>query len=272
MDTAAWDRPNVCTIVAESLSIDLSPCLRERSLYCASVRILRAFALFCLAQLGYNKRVERMATVLLDLAESTTIESEMPTPSTRPSPESGILTRIAAGDKSAVEECLDHYGGLVWTIAKRLSRTSADAEDAVQEIFVEIWQKAHTYDHLKSSELTFVAMLARRRMIDRLRRLKSTPNMEHITDEALENPRYEDAQAAETADEAAKALGCMKKLSKEQQKVMRLAIHHGMSHSGIATRLSMPLGTVKSYARRALLQLRECMNRPIGPQTIGSAQ
>ena len=79
--------------------------------------------------------------------------------------ENRILNRIAAGDPDAVQECLDQFGGLVWSLARRLTSSESDAEDAVQEIFVEIWRKAERYDPSIASESTFIAMLARRRLI-----------------------------------------------------------------------------------------------------------
>src|SRR5688572_30887642 len=81
----------------------------------------------------------------------------------------GILNRIAAGDKTAVEECLKKYGGLVWSLARRMLRNSDDAEDAVQEIFLEVWKNAGKFDETQSSETTYIAMIARRRLIDKIR-------------------------------------------------------------------------------------------------------
>ena len=88
-----------------------------------------------------------------------------------------ILQRIASGDSLAVQECLDTYGGLIWSLARRMLPDVNEAEDAVQEIFIEIWKTAERFDESKSSETTYVAMIARRRLIDRLR--KSNPSTEH---------------------------------------------------------------------------------------------
>ena len=81
-----------------------------------------------------------------------------------------VLQRIAAGESSAVRECIDQYGALVWSLARRLSRTPADAEDATQEIFLDIWRSAFRYDSSQGSPQVFIAMIARRRLIDRLRK------------------------------------------------------------------------------------------------------
>lgn len=73
-----------------------------------------------------------------------------------------ILQRIANGDQAAIADCLSKYGGLVWSIARKMLRNSDDAEDAVQEIFVDVWKNAGRFDETKSSETTFIAMIARR--------------------------------------------------------------------------------------------------------------
>ncbi|TWU33904.1 sigma-70 family RNA polymerase sigma factor [Novipirellula artificiosorum] len=174
-----------------------------------------------------------------------------------------ILERIAAGDQTAVEDCLQQYGGLVWSLANRLLANATDAEDVAQEVFVEIWKKAKSFDAAKSSESTFVTLIARRRIIDRRRRGSAAVDTQSMSTVAFEIPEHAPAEPAELADEANKALDCVRKLSADQQKVIQLSIHQGVSHRGIAERLSMPLGTVKSFARRALLQLRECMTHPV---------
>ena len=73
-----------------------------------------------------------------------------------------LLEKIASGHRSAVSDCVNRYGGLVWSLARRFTATQADAEDAVQEIFISLWKSAERFDSSKSSEMTFVAMIARR--------------------------------------------------------------------------------------------------------------
>lgn len=170
-----------------------------------------------------------------------------------------ILERIAAGDHQAVEACVDQYGSLVWTLAKRFCRSAADAEDASQEVFIELWEKASRFDRTRSSETTFISMIARRRLIDRMRREKYHLAAADVTE--VEVPDSANVNNAEVADEAEKAQRCVRKLNSQQQKIIFLSVHKGASHSAIADTLRIPLGTVKSFARRALLQLRECMNR-----------
>ena len=80
-----------------------------------------------------------------------------------------ILTRVARGDSAAVRECIDRYGGLVWSLARRFFANTADAEDATQDVFIHLWKSAGAYDPAIASEAVFVTTIARRRLIDGLR-------------------------------------------------------------------------------------------------------
>ena len=182
-----------------------------------------------------------------------------------------VLERIAAGDASAVDECLDQFGGLVWSLARRYCSSSADAEDVTQEIFVQLWQQADRYDSAVASEATFIATIARRRLIDHRRRVSRQPVV--TTDEEPGFAANEETPAVriELSDEAAKANRCMDHLSEAQRDVLVMSVSDGQSHQVISDRLSMPLGTVKSHARRALLQLRRCMGLDASPIATGGA-
>jgi RNA polymerase sigma-70 factor (ECF subfamily) len=174
--------------------------------------------------------------------------------STAPPP---LLARVAAGDAAAVRECLARYGGLVWSIARRFE--PGDAEDAVQEIFLDLWRSAHRYAEALGSEATFIATIARRRLIDRRRSARRRPGgdqaTEQITELMLEDPGASPIASAEAA-KAAKALG---KLRPEQRQVLVLATCHGLSHGEIAAHTGMPLGTVKAHARRGLISIRAAL-------------
>jgi RNA polymerase sigma-70 factor (ECF subfamily) len=170
-----------------------------------------------------------------------------------------MLQRIASGDAAAVRECMDQYGPLVWSIARRFSRTPSDAEDATQEIFLDIWRSAARFDASQGSDKVFIAMIARRRLIDRLRKSSAEPAMDPI--DSLETLAWADSgNASETSIEAAQAARAMAELRPEQRQVLELGLLHGLSQSEIATRLGMPLGTVKSFMRRGLIKVREFMN------------
>ncbi len=169
-----------------------------------------------------------------------------------------ILQRIADGDQQAVSDCIERYSGLVWSLSRRFLNNDADAEDAVQEIFMELWSSAKRYDPTVASEVTFVSMLARRRLIDRRRRLSREPERESIDDHSY--ALSEDGQRVlEQSAETQRVLVALSELKPEQQEVISLSSWLGMSHSAIAEHTGLPLGTVKSYISRGLLAVRESL-------------
>lgn len=166
-----------------------------------------------------------------------------------------VLKRIAQGDKTAVQACLKQYGGLVWSIAKRMSATTEDAEDATQEIFIEIWKNASRFDETKSSEPTFISMIARRRLIDRLRMAQSRPapfSIEDLSEELGDSSN----DRLQSFVEARQAFDALLKLEPEQRDILKLSIFFGLSHKEISDRIGMPLGTVKANVRRGLIRMR----------------
>lgn len=170
-----------------------------------------------------------------------------------------LLPRVAQGHASAIDECLDRYGGLVWSLARRLSPSAADAEDAVQEIFVDLWKNADRFREEFSGEATFVAMLARRRLIDRLRKLRREIASEPIDENVLQHASPVALPAAELAEEGTRATACLEQLRSEERKVLELSIYHGLPQASIAKQTGLPLGTIKTHARRGLSRLRDCM-------------
>ncbi len=167
-----------------------------------------------------------------------------------------VLNRIALGDKTAVEDCLDTYGGLVWSLARRMC--PRDAEDAVQEIFIDIWKNAARFDAAQASETTFVAMIARRRLIDRIRKITRQPNIDSFEDILVE-PADNSGGKIQMGVEARQAAQALKELRSEQRQILQLSIVQGFSHQEIADALKMPLGTVKTHARRGIIRVREIL-------------
>lgn len=171
----------------------------------------------------------------------------------QPAPELALLTRVAAGDPGAVRDCLARYGGLVWSIARRFE--GHDAEDAVQEIFLDLWKSAARFDPQIASEAAFVAMIARRRLIDRRRTRRRRPATETID---AQPPIADHARGPDSCAEASQAARALDRLRPEQRHVLVLATH-GLSHGEIAERTGMPLGTVKAHARRGLQSIRAAL-------------
>jgi len=168
---------------------------------------------------------------------------------------SNILQRIAADDKNAVTDCIDYYGKLIWALAGRFNKTREDAEDAVQEIFIDIWTHAARFDEAKSPEGAFVTLIAKRRLIDRLRRSKTRPQTSFFED-ALENQAGDADKKLQTYVEMKYAVEELNKLRTDEKQIMQMAIYDGMTHCEIAESTGLPLGTVKSQLRRGYQKLR----------------
>lgn len=169
-----------------------------------------------------------------------------------------MLERIAAGDPPAVRECMNAYGNLVWALARRMSASAPDAEDAVQEIFVEIWKSAGRYDAAMGSESVFITTIARRRLIDRLRARKRRPTTELFDEEITTLPEAQ-PDAGALAVEVSNATRALETLGEAQREILLMGIVDGMTHSEIATATGKPLGTVKTQMRRGLIKVRELL-------------
>ncbi len=177
--------------------------------------------------------------------------------------EMALLPRVSNGDETAVADCLNRYGGLVWSLARRMCPDHQTAEDAVQDIFMHVWKSADRFDESIASETTFIAMIARRRLID-MSRKKSWKQTRAMGGEA--NPLEQVTSAVmraeekmELRDEAAKAGQLLEQLPHDQQHVLKLSIYDGLSHSSIAEATGLSLGTVKTHIRRGLIKLREAL-------------
>jgi len=173
--------------------------------------------------------------------------------------EPSILSRIAAGDGDAVGECMNRYGGLVWSLARRMAPKTA--EDAVQEIFIDLWKSAGRFDPSKASEKTFIATIARRRLIDRLRKQGRRPQMRSLPepDEPTAEPSVDEHLVIQRGAEAKSAARYLNELRPEQRQVIRLSVVEGMSHSEIADTTGIAIGTVKSHIFRGLAKVRETL-------------
>ncbi len=160
-----------------------------------------------------------------------------------------------------MRECINRYGGLVWSLARRLSAPS-EIEDAVQEVFLDLWRSAARFDPGLSSEVAFIAMVARRRLIDRRRRSQRMPQVESLAD-APTPAEPGSFGRVEASVEASKAHAALAQLRPEQRTVLVLSACHGLSHEEIAQTVNMPLGTVKAHARRGLIKVREMLSVPL---------
>ena len=168
-----------------------------------------------------------------------------------------LLQRVGAGDTGAMLACMERFRGLIWSLVRRSCSNAADAEDVVKEIFISVWRSAHRFDPTIASESTFVSVIARRRLIDRTRQRMRRPApgsiIQDVELDRNELPRCQIKEAGAIAHVA------MEKPRPEQHQVLHLSIECGCSHEQIATSTGLPLGTVKTHARRGLQKLRDAL-------------
>lgn len=172
------------------------------------------------------------------------------------SDEKPILERVAEGDQAAVGDFLSRYGDLVWSLARRYLGNHMEAEDAVQEICIEIWKNAGRYDRNVASEVAFISTITRRRLIDRLRQFNRRPGMESI-DEQVGDSQPAVPTTLDDDAEVAQVERVLSDMDPKHRQILSMSLYEGYSHSEIAEALEMPLGTVKTRVRRGLMHVRE---------------
>jgi RNA polymerase sigma factor (sigma-70 family) len=187
-----------------------------------------------------------------------------------------LLGRAGLGDRAAFATLYERTSPHLFAVVLRINRDRAQAEDILQEVYVNVWRAAKSFDAAQSQPLTWLTSIARNRAIDSLRRSRARPQIE--TSRAFDNSAdAEDDSVYDTvADSApgpldllsqasdARALAaCMENLTALQRQSLALAFYQGLSHAEVAEQMREPLGTVKSWVRRALLILKDCLERAV---------
>ena len=179
-----------------------------------------------------------------------------------------LLDRIAARDEKALRLLYDDTAARLYGLALRILGNKAWAEDVLQDSFVAIWRNAGSYRDSLSPPLAWMGMLVRSRALDFLRRRRTERLDQHaVVDDMDDLPQAEDAQSpmqcAEASEQATVLHQCMERLQQAQRQVVSLAYLRDLSHSELASHFQLPLGTVKTWMRRSLEQLRKCMARHV---------
>ena len=165
-----------------------------------------------------------------------------------------LVARAAAGDAACLGELFDRHAGRMKSLAIRIVRNPEEAEDVVQEVFIQAWQQAARFDAKRGNVLAWLSIMTRSRSLDRWRR-RSTRRETAVADaHELEAPRStDDAPSAWAANSA------LAELPADQRVPLELAYWEGLSQSEIAERLGVPLGTIKTRMRIGLMRLREAL-------------
>jgi RNA polymerase sigma-70 factor (ECF subfamily) len=171
------------------------------------------------------------------------------------------LEQLAGGNEGALAELYDRHSRLLYSLALRIVRHQADAEDVLQEVFSQVWRQASRYDASRGTVVGWLVTLTRGRAIDRLRRERVKPDQ--VRDELAARDLPDRGMSADlqlvTAEQALQVRAALEALPDTQRVPLELAYFEGLTQTEIADRLTVPLGTVKTRMRQALLRLREAL-------------
>ena len=171
-----------------------------------------------------------------------------------------LMRRVAAGEERAVGELYDRFGSLVYRMALQAMPTRAEADDAVQEVFVRLWKTAERYDDNRAALVTWVMLIARRHLVDKLRRNKARLKPGSLDQPQTANLPSEEERLTGRLEQDERMAALMKRIStlpELQRTVVVRAYLGGQTLRQIGDELGTPLGTIKSALSRALVRLRE---------------
>ena len=177
-----------------------------------------------------------------------------------------LLQKIGQGDRRSFEALYDRFSGVLFSTAYRVLNNQEAAEDVLQDVFVQIWEKAPLYDPARGKPMTWAITLTRNKSIDRLRSTQRRSRLqEEMQRESETSEQFDDRSsfdAASTGDTNKLVREAIQKLSKDQREAIELAFFSSLTQTEIAEKLNEPLGTVKARIRRGMMRLRDLL----GPQ------
>ncbi|GAB2628003.1 sigma-70 family RNA polymerase sigma factor [Novilysobacter erysipheiresistens] len=173
-----------------------------------------------------------------------------------------LLTRVARGDQPAFESLYRSTSGKLLGICLRVLSDRAEAEDVLQDVYVTVWNKAGQFDASRARASTWLGTIARNRSIDRLRALPAPASRAPIEiAETARDPAPSPVSQAEAANDASRLDDCLEQLEPRRQTLIRTAFFDGATYEELATRSGSPLGSIKSWIRRGLMQLKACLEQ-----------
>ena len=175
-------------------------------------------------------------------------------------PATYLIQQVAQQDREAFSQLYDRFSNLVFTLAMRMLRVRSDAEDLLQEVFVQVWRQAENYSAERGSPEAWIINIARSRAIDKIRSIRRMQKSFVLTDDPAraESPENVESSAAESETRLTMN-SALANLPDPQRKVLELAYFDGLTQNEIADRLAEPLGTVKTRMRSGIQKLREIL-------------
>jgi RNA polymerase sigma-70 factor (ECF subfamily) len=173
-----------------------------------------------------------------------------------------LLQRCASGDAAALHTLYEQVAPQLFSILLRILHRTDLAEEALQEVFMSVWRNASSYRPGRGSPMAWLTSIARYRALDVRRSLRSDRSSGDLMELAEETVAAEGTDLIEKASLTAQAqrlAHCMQRLTPQQDRVIRLAFISGLTHEEIALKIGSPVGTIKSWARRGLQALRNCL-------------
>ncbi|TXC68115.1 sigma-70 family RNA polymerase sigma factor [Sphingorhabdus soli] len=169
------------------------------------------------------------------------------------------LEQVARGDRAALRSVYDATSAKLFGICLRISRDRELAEDVLQDVYVKVWRRAGRFDPAKASPITWLAAIARNTAIDAIRK---RGRRDEVSDDVLAD--FEDSAPradalVEQGQDSARVVDCLDTLEGEQKRSIREAFFGGFTYSELADRRGVPLGTMKSWIRRGLARMKECL-------------
>jgi RNA polymerase sigma-70 factor (ECF subfamily) len=175
-----------------------------------------------------------------------------------------LIRLIANQDREAFNKLYDRFSSLVYTLAMRMLRVPSDAEDLLQEVFVQVWRQASNYNQERGSPEAWLINIARSRAIDKLRAIRRMEKSFVLTDDPARAESTDNVENSAAESEAKLTMNsALANLPDTQRRVLELAYFDGLSESEIADRLKEPLGTVKTRMRSGIQRLRDLLGAQV---------
>ena len=170
-----------------------------------------------------------------------------------------LIYAVARGDEGALASLYDHYSSILFGLLLRILKDRPEAEDVLQEVFIQIWQRAASFDVERGRPFTWLVTLARSRAIDRLRSTRSRERAALASAAEAAEPVADASDDAVRSEQGEAVRGALASIPEEQRRALLLAYFEGLSQTEIAARLDQPLGTVKTRMRSGMMKLRELL-------------
>ena len=175
--------------------------------------------------------------------------------------DANLLNAIARQDEQALASLYDRYRLILFGLLMRILRSREEAEDVLQEVFLQVWRRASDFDPQRGRPFTWLVTLARSRAIDRLRQLGSRERVASSVIEFAGEGMVDAAENTFRSEQRQLVAAALTELSEEQRRALILAYFEGLTQAEIAERLRSPLGTVKTRMRSGMIKLRELLSQ-----------